>query len=122
VVTRGTATSGHSEKSFHYSQKDARGNEIGYCATDLVIPAYENSPFDLVLHALRFFNGVGFYPHWSYKGHTCGGIHVDSRPIGLQKSIWMGVLGEDKKQKYIELSFDNLLKYYNDPQVDVILN
>lgn len=119
-VTAGVKTSGHSKSSYHYSRTDISGREIGACATDVIIPDYELSPFDLVLDATRFgFTGIGYYPHWQFKGRICGGLHLDSRPLrwdnddtrNYSHARWMGILDEKKKQRYIPLSFANLVKY-----------
>ena len=122
IVTAAVKTNGHSTSSFHYSKKDKiTGEEIGHCATDIVIPDYDLSPYDLILDALRFgFTGVGYYPHWKYKGKVVGGLHLDSRPliVGRDNTVeyahsrWMGV-EIDNVQQYIGLSFENLLKYSN---------
>jgi hypothetical protein len=121
-VTAGVKTSGHAKKSYHYRETDNSGNVIRQpCATDIIIPDYENSPFDLIMDACRFFNGIGYYPHWKFSGITFGGLHVDSRPHGLdadgtlnyKRAQWMGIIGENGKQRYIPLTFENLIKYTN---------
>lgn len=115
IVTHAVKTDGHASKSYHYP-------ENGACATDIIIPDYVLSPFDLVMDATRFgFTGIGFYPHWRYKGVACGGLHLDSRPlkwdidstVNYCHSRWMGVRDETGKQRYIELSFENMVKYTN---------
>lgn len=119
-VTHGVKTSGHSPRSWHYPREDQYGNQIGACATDIMIPDYPLSPFDLVLDATRFgFTGIGYYPHWRWRGDVIGGLHVDSRPLkwdpddtlNYSHSRWMGVLRANGKQEYIALSFHNLTKY-----------
>lgn len=131
TVTHGVKTSGHSKKSFHYRKKDKNGLEIGACATDIMIPDYPGSPFDLMMDAMRFgFTGLGYYPHWKYKGKMCGGLHLDSRPlrwdsdktINYSHSRWMGIYNEAGKQIYIELSFANLIKYAKYPSDEVDLD
>ena len=110
-VTAGVKTSGHSKGSFHYSQIDKEGWERGKCATDILVPSYQHSPFDLILDAARFGFAVGYYPHWHYKGKATGGLHVDSRQIeNYKQARWMGVMESDK-QIYIPLTFENMLKY-----------
>lgn len=102
VVTSGVSTSGHSTNSYHYPQN-------GACATDIIIPKYKRSPFDLILDATKFgFNGIGYYPHWQLGGVVYGGLHLDSRPFKAAR--WMGV-PLNGKQVYIDLTYENLLKY-----------
>lgn len=121
-VLHGVKTSGHSTSSFHYSKIDKSGKQIGACATDIMIPDYDESPFDLILTATRFgFTGIGYYPHWQYNGTICGGLHLDSRPLkwdsdqtlNYSHSRWLGVMVNDK-QKYVELDFHNLLEHTGD--------
>lgn len=118
-VTAGVKQSGHTSKSYHYPRPDKNG-EMKACATDIIIPDYENSPFDLVLDATRFgFTGIGYYPHWSFMGKTVGGLHVDSRPLrwdlddtkNYSHSRWMGILNEGGAQEYVALDFQNLVQY-----------
>lgn len=120
-VTAGVKTAGHSKGSYHYTKKDSAGRVLQVaCATDIVIPEYPETPFDLILDAARFgFTGIGYYPHWRWNGISVGGLHLDSRPQGLDEdgtvnykhSRWMGVMNEQGKQVYIELNFQNVLKY-----------
>lgn len=107
-------------KSYHNPGKHKNGRIIKACATDIIIPEYDKSPYDLVLDATRFgFTGIGYYPHWRWDGEIVGGLHVDSRPlkweadetINYKHSRWMGVLAEDNSQRYISLTFENMLKY-----------
>ena len=111
-VTAGVKTRGHARKSYHYP-------ENGACAVDIIIPEYMETPFDLIMDATRFgFTGIGYYPHWRWNGEQVGGLHVDVRPLkwdgdetlNYNQSRWMGVV-VDGKQKYIEMDFDNILKY-----------
>ena len=111
-VTAGVKGTGHATKSFHYATN-------GACAVDVIIPDYMESPFDLIMDATRFgFTGIGYYPHWRWKGEMAGGLHLDTRPLrwdadgtnNYSHSRWMGVL-VDGKQTYIELDFQNMLKY-----------
>jgi len=120
-VTHGVKTTGHSTKSYHYPRKDKEGILRAY-ATDIVIPKYKSSPFDLILDATRFgFTGIGYYPHWRWDGVIVGGLHLDSRPLkwdpdetkNYSHSRWLGVLNDEGKQVYIGLSFENLLEYSN---------
>lgn len=129
IVTAGVKTVGHEKNSFHYPRKDKSGKLIGACATDIIVPEYGESPFDLVMDALRFgFTGVGYYPHWRYNGEVVGGLHLDSRPLvwdadetlNYSHSRWMGVM-LNEKQEYVELSFHNMLKYCNLDQDDIKL-
>jgi glycosyltransferase involved in cell wall biosynthesis len=33
---------------------------------------------------LRFgFSGIGYYPDWEFQGIKCGGLHLDTRPLGI---------------------------------------
>jgi hypothetical protein len=104
IVTEGVATDGHKSKSFHYP-------ENGACAVDLVIPDYQNSPIDLIFDALRFpFNGIGYYPHWKYNDKVCGGLHLDTRPMLLNKrAMWLGI-PKDKAGSlaYVPLTMEHL--------------
>lgn len=119
IVTAGVKTSGHSSGSYHYKKTDKSGKQIGACATDIIIPDYDDSPFDLVMDATRFgFTGIGYYPHWHYKGKVTGGLHLDSRPLkwdsddtlNYSHSRWMGVQIKGKQQ-YIGLTYHNMLMY-----------
>ena len=111
-VLRGVATEGHSRKSYHYVEQ-------GACAVDVIIPKYEGNSMDLIIDATRFgFRGIGYYPHWRWDNQTCGGLHLDCRPlrwdddatINYKHSRWMGIL-RDGKQEYIPLTFENLRRY-----------
>jgi hypothetical protein len=113
IVTAGVQNSGHAKRSYHYK-------ENGACAVDVVLPKYEKSAFDLILDASRFgFTGIGYYPHWKYNGETVGGLHLDTRPLLWDKDLttnynhsrWLGVLGADNKQRYVEMNIVNLIKY-----------
>ena len=117
-VTAGVKTTGHSKASFHYS-KTFDGNEVGKCATDLVIPDFAGNCVDLVMAAERFgFGGIGYYPHWRFSGVAVGGVHVDSRPytwdldgtVNHRQARWMGV-PRNGKQVYLPLTYVNLKKY-----------
>ena len=126
-ILNGVKDSGHSKGSYHYPRV-VGGKKVGF-ATDVVIPDYELSPFDLILDATRFgFTGIGFYPHWRYKQKVVGGLHLDSRPLGIDSdgtpnyghSRWMGILvnnGTERKpkykQEYVALDFANLIAYTN---------
>jgi hypothetical protein len=123
VITRGIGGKSHSERSFHKSRKDRDGKEIGNCAVDVVLPSYDLSPFDLVFEALKFFNGVGWYPHWFGGGKVCGGLHLDMRPlVDGRKTTWMGILDSSGNQKYINLTFDDMVKFFNEPKPKIVLN
>ena len=131
-VTAGVKLKGHSEKSFHGPRLNDKGEQIGYCATDIVIPDYDHSHFDLVLDATRFgFRGIGYYPHWSFNDTRCGGLHLDSRPLRWDKNFsvnykhsrWMGVMRFDKNnkpyQEYIELDFPNMLTFCSPQSISI---
>jgi len=117
-VTRGVATHGHSKNSYHYPKYSGDGRALGACAVDIVIPDFAESPFDLILDATRFgFTGIGYYPHWKFRGNVVGGLHLDTRPlkwdsdstINYSHSRWMGIPDGGGKQRYIELNFQNLV-------------
>lgn len=119
-VTAGVKNSGHSKNSYHYP-RESEGKKVAF-ATDIIIPDYDATAYDLVLDATRFgFTGIGYYPHWKFKGEVVGGLHLDSRPLKWDKdhtinyahSRWMGVpLGG--KQSYIALNWHNMLAYSNE--------
>ena len=102
----------HSRGSYHYLKN-------GACAADIIIPDYKGTPFDLVLDATRFgFTGIGYYPHWEYKGKKANGLHLDDRPLkwdadstlNYKHNRWMGIR-EEGAQVYIPLTFENIAKY-----------
>ena len=93
----------HSKNSYHYIKN-------GSCAVDLIIPEYKKTPFDLILDVTRFkFTGIGYYPHWRYKDSLGFGLHLDMRKS--KPARWMGIKDDKGIQKYIELSYENLIKY-----------
>ena len=116
-VTRGVAETGHSDGSQHYPKFDEAGNLVGGAtATDIVVPNYPRSVFDLILDATRFgFTGIGYYPHWRWNGDTVGGLHLDSRPlkwdadetINYAHSRWIGTL-VDGKMNYESMTYERL--------------
>lgn len=119
-VSVGQATSGHSEKSAHYPDK----NGISY-AVD-VFPLRFDSPskslLDCFFLATRYpFSGVGLYPYWRYTHPKNGinivekgGLHLDTSPYRNMPAMrasghWLGVPGgEENKQKYLEVTKWNL--------------
>lgn len=93
----------HSQNSYHYIKN-------GSCAVDIIIPDYQKTPFDLLLDVMRFkFTGIGYYPHWKYKDKQGFGLHLDTRKAPTAR--WMGIKDDKGIQKYIELSYENLLKH-----------
>lgn len=103
VITSGTQGE-HSKNSMHYLGK----------AVDFVILTDSLCPLDLIINATRFpFTGIGYYPHWEYKGMSFPGFHLDIRPLpsNHQGARWMGVKDESGKQKYVALNEKNLKKY-----------
>ena len=126
-VTHGVKTSGHSRQSYHYGIKNSDGTwRVRPCATDIIIPAYEKTPFDLILDAQRFgFTGIGYYPYWRYDGKKVGGLHLDSRPLkwdadetlNYKHNRWMGIPAGDK-QVYIPLTFHNMWKHTQETEND----
>lgn len=111
-VIHGVKFSGHAKNSYHYIKN-------GACATDIIVPDYAKSPYDLVLDATRFgFTGIGYYPHWKFGTEAIGGLHLDSRPLkwdndettNYSHSRWLGIQSGNK-QEYVELNFHNLLKF-----------
>jgi len=111
-VTSGVRPETDGKTSYH-----TRGK--GACAVDVVMPEYKGNSIDLIFAAMRFgFSGIGYYPDWHWNGIKCGGLHLDTRPLGFDSdgtlnygnSMWMGVLSEGK-QIYIPLTFANLNKH-----------
>lgn len=109
-VTRGTQ--GTRDNSMH-SKKN------GYKAVDVIVPDWDGSAIDFLFAAFRFpFAGLGFYPHWHWKGKRSYGLHLDTRTMPREKDFtlnykqarWMGV-NENGKQVYKALSLANLMKY-----------
>ena len=98
IVTSGTQGK-HRPNSLHYQGK----------AVDFVCPDYDGHAIDFILKAVqRGFSGIGWYPHWQYKGKACGGMHVD---FGFWKTRhWLGVLDKGE-QVYRPLDYLNLKKY-----------
>lgn len=85
----------HSENSYHYKGE----------AVDVVVPSHKKSLFDLYLSAERFnWGGIGLYPHWTYRGHQCGGLHLDIRQ---DHGRWIGVK-KGRSVLYHSLSLENL--------------
>lgn len=133
-VTRGVATSGHSDKSYHYPAQ-------GACAVDVVIPGYRGGPINLILDAMRFgFTGIGYYPHWKYGSKPVGGLHLDVRPLKWEEdetlnyrhNRWVGIENTAyindtliKKQEYLPMNMENLIKYgrqYGHIKGDLVLD
>jgi len=118
-VTSGVRPDTDGKTSYHTRTK-------GACAIDVVIPEFPGHPIDLIFTAMRFgFTGIGYYPHWQWKGIQCGGLHLDTRPLGLDAdgtlnyghSLWMGIKVEEKRadgifavQKYVPLTYSNLIR------------
>jgi len=116
IVTSGVR---NSKSGSYHGSMIVDGFETGKCAVDIIVPSYEQSPFDLVLDATRFqFHGLGFYPHWQRNGEVTGGLHLDCRLIQFdnddtldyKSSRWMGVMDQGK-QIYVPLTFENMIKY-----------
>lgn len=123
-ITAGVKNGGHAKGSYHYK-------EHGACAVDVIIPDYMETGFDLIMDATRFgFTGIGYYPHWKWKGKMVGGLHLDMRPLRWDEdstknythSRWMGVLNSKGVQEYIELDYSNLVKYIDGIELDLSLN
>ncbi len=74
-------------------------------AIDVVAPALHLLDFYLLAEKSNQFTGLGVYPTWHYAGNTVGGLHLDLR-LG-KNARWMG-LGNDRNQKYIALTTENL--------------
>lgn len=114
-VTSGVRPESDGKKSYH-----TRGK--GSCAVDVVLPEYTGHPIDLIFAAMRFgFSGIGYYPDWEWNGIKCGGLHLDTRPLGVDAdgtqnyghSLWMGIKVRENgadKQKYIPLTYANLIR------------
>lgn len=110
-VTSGVRPETDGRSSYHTRSK-------GSCAVDIVIPEYKGHPIDLIFAAMRFgFTGIGYYPDWEFKGIKCGGLHLDTRPLGIDAdgtsnyghSLWMGVKTKEG-QKYIPLTYSNIIR------------
>lgn len=119
-VTSGVRPETDGKTSYH-----TRGK--GACAVDVMFPENQLHPIDLIFTAMRFgFTGIGYYPHWHWKGINCGGLHLDTRPLGMDadgtqnygNSLWMGIKVLDDssdnkgttKQKYIPLTYANIIR------------
>lgn len=98
-----TSTNGgvHEKNSQHYKG----------LAVDIIVPEYKNKVFELYLKAERFgFTGIGIYPDWQLDGKIHGGLHIDQRiPNRHQGARWIGVKGEDGRNQYFALDYENLL-------------
>jgi len=113
-VTSGVRPETDGKTSYHTRSR-------GSCAVDVVCPDFRGHPVDLIFTAMRFgFTGIGYYPDWEWQGERCGGLHLDMRPLGIDAngtpnyghSLWMGIKEHGKHtQKYINLSYENLLKH-----------
>ena len=83
-------------------------------AVDFVMPHNKRHPLDILIALERFdWGGIGYYPHWKWGDKRVGGWHLDvrTREKHSPSARWMGVLGENGKQKYVALSYANLVKY-----------
>jgi len=114
MITHAVKTSGHSYRSYHYP-------ENGACAADVILPLWKGSVFDLILTATRFgFTGIGYYPHWMWRGKVKGGLHLDRRPLrwdsdgtlNYSHSRWLGVPGKNG-QDYIAMTAENIFYWQN---------
>jgi len=85
------ATSGHSEKSYHYQGK----------AADIMFP--QTPLLEAFFSATRFiaFGGIGIYPYWKPDA----GLHVDIRPASMRAYWW-----RDKRGKYYWLHDANEIR------------
>lgn len=110
-VTSGVRPESDGRSSYHTRSK-------GACAVDVMCPEYTGHPIDLIFASMRFgFNGIGYYPEWHWKGIKCGGLHLDTRPLGYDAdgtlnyghSQWMAVLVKGV-QTYIPLTYANLIR------------
>lgn len=115
-VLHGVKSSGHSKASQHYPRANKNGKIVG-TATDIVIPDYPLTIFDLLNDVSRFgFTGIGYYPHWHFDNKVIGGLHLDSRDLKKDKdgtynykhSRWMGVM-RGGQQVYIPLTYKNII-------------
>lgn len=119
-ITSGVRPDSDGKRSYH-----TRG--MGACAVDVMMPECLLHPIDLIFTAMRFgFTGIGYYPDWEWKGIKCGGLHLDTRPLGIDAdgtknyghSLWMGIKVQAKgsdgslntSQRYIALSYANLIR------------
>lgn len=121
-ITSGVRPESDGKRSYH-----TRGN--GACAVDVMMPECTLHPVDLIFTAMRFgFTGIGYYPDWEFKGIRCGGLHLDTRPLGQDAdgtlnyghSLWMGIKVQSENsegklvtsQKYIALTYANLIRSF----------
>lgn len=109
-VSSGVRPETDGKTSYHTRSK-------GSCAVDVLLPQYEGHPIDLIFTAMRFgFSGIGWYPDWEWKGIKCGGLHLDTRPLGKDSdgtenyghSLWMAF---GKPQAYIPLNYVNIIRH-----------
>lgn len=121
VATPVYVTCGTQGKHAKYSQ-----HYIGR-AVDVVVSQKDkiHHPLDLILAAERLgFTGIGYYPHWSFRGIQTGGLHLDVRNPKIEidttpdyiASRWLGIKEWDKEkgqfiQNYYALNRDNLMRY-----------
>lgn len=95
--------------SFRDNDEGTHGNGL---ATDIMVPDWNGTLLELYLEAERHgFTGIGVYPHWSFKGKTIGGLHLDSRAPKMGRGarwIRIDVAGE---QAYISLNQENIKRY-----------
>lgn len=84
-------------------------------AVDLVLPECRRHPVDILIAIERFdYGGIGYYPHWEFRGEMIGGWHLDVRvrEKHTASARWMGVYDKDQgRQIYVALSYKNLVKY-----------
>ena len=80
IVLAGLATTGHADKSYHYTDPPIRE---GADAVDFIIPAVPFSDVFVRLINFKDIRGIGLYSNWRYKGEATPGFHIDTRPSGL---------------------------------------
>lgn len=119
-VTSGVRPDSDGKSSYHTPRN-------GACAVDVMAPECLLHPIDLIFTAMRFgFSGIGYYPDWEWKGLKSGGLHLDTRPLGIDAdgtqnyghSLWMGIKVQAQNsegtlvtsQKYIALTYANLIR------------
>src|SRR3972149_11264269 len=84
IIHEAYATSGHEEKSYHYT-----GEAIdGHLET---LNGKPISLFDQFMFILRYgcFRGVGIYPSWNKQG-----FHIDTRKTQMTLTWWRDVNGK----------------------------
>lgn len=80
-------------------------------ALDIVCPAWDKSYIEFyeVVKNTDFFNGIGLYANWTYKGKKVVGVHIDMR--GGRFTCWLGLGNSKANASYALLNADTVRKY-----------